>query len=244
MAIVLLVVGLAAGFGGGYLITQPTINDLTARSNALRTDLTAAEDRNRQLEAQVTSTRADLEAAQAALTSSQERVQELSANVQQAQEQLVTVQEQLVTATGDLEALRTRLTEIDEAVTRLEADRLVLIELRRDRGLMEFPDPSDSAAVGAARADLRAFWENVRSLAVTADTSLTPALDRVITRIDPWLDWIEQFPINGTLEDLGRWYNDGGLGGFFEYFTAVDEFESQLNLIVITHVDRVAGLTD
>jgi len=146
--------------------------------------------------------------------------------LQSTEGELSTTQANLESTTDQLKRLDLTLTQVKQILPKLENDRLLLIELRRN-----LPE---------TRMEARGYWNFVKQLAVSADPTLGPDVDRIIALIDPYFDWLETMPgEDATDAEIFDW-------AFYDYFyvheaylysEAIDFFKDAVLHMVIDHID-------
>ena len=119
--------------------------------------------------------------------------------------------------------LQSKIDVATSTLTILDKDRLIIIEVRKD--------------VPASRSEALAYWERVRGLAAQSDPSLVVLVDTILSRIDPYFDWVEASPGPGaTVEEILDWIFSYGSSGAANYDRAVQRFRNEALLTVITHI--------
>lgn len=204
----MIAIGTAAGLIAGYAIPQFTISNLNSKLEELR-------DKSTRIEILYAS-------ANATLTST---AQQLKAKENELASALATLR----TAQSETEAVKQKLEMVRRALAKIDADRALLVDLRR-----EVPD---------RREDARSFWQDVRGRAVVSDSTLGAAVDRILDGLDTYFDWIDVQPGVGTTpEEYGRWLFKAAAAGAFDYLEAIDDFRSDALLVAIIHIEQAAGL--
>ncbi len=238
VAVVTILIVLGAGIGTGYAIFEPK------KSNA---------------EGQVKEQMLQLTKLQDELAARDVRVEELLKEVAQDQEKLTKVELQLRTTMADLEASRqiqTDLSEAQEIVTQrdttvaelqrkiesfspfedrigllekslapLESDRFLLVELRKD-----MPETREAATD---------YWEDLKSLAIKSDPSLSPKADRVLNLLPAYFDWLEAEYVS-SCEFFDAFVSSGAVG----FSTVASDFDKDVFLVLINRMDALVSQLD
>lgn len=214
IVIIGLIVGAVAGLGVEYALTQPTIQQLNATVNRLQTNLTSSqitinmlEDEREKLESELNSTEAQLNAKEAELGKA---LSDLRGN----QTELIGLQQ--------------RLELIQDAITRLDNDRILLTDLRRD--------------IPSTREEARTFWQGVKTRAEQVDRTLVISVQDVLDKLDNWFDWVARLNNATTAEEFGVLYVQAFSAGAFDYGDAITKFQQDTLLVVISHIDQVVSL--
>jgi len=122
---------------------------------------------------------------------------------------------------GDTERLRNALSQLRNLAGPLEADRLLLSELRKD-----FPDDMDEA---------QAYLERLRDLAFKSDPArLGPLATRMVEKSPPYLKWRDKEYT--TAEEAAREYARSGAREFQNLF---NQFNNAVLQTVATHLDAL-----
>jgi hypothetical protein len=146
------------------------------------------------------------------LSELEERVQQLDTEVQR----LIVERDRLLDV----------VSHIDELSGVLEADRLLLIELRKE--------------IPAARDEAEAYLERLRMLAQRSDPArLGPLTDRVLDAAPAWLDWRDT--TYATQAEASAAYISTGATAFDEKMA---EFRDAILLSVATRLDGLLNVLD
>ncbi|WP_018466801.1 hypothetical protein [Calidithermus timidus] len=122
---------------------------------------------------------------------------------------------------GDTERLRNALSQLRNLAGPLEADRLLLAELRKD-----FPDDMDEA---------QAYLERLKELALKSDPArLGPLATRMVEKSPPYLKWRDKEYT--TAEEAAREYARSGAREFQNLF---NQFNNAVLQTVVTHIDAL-----
>jgi hypothetical protein len=128
--------------------------------------------------------------------------------------------------TDQRDELARSLERFDDLYAPLEADRQLLVELRK-----QVPD---------TRPEAEAHIERLRSLALSADPSrLGQLADRVADAAPDFLDW--RFTEFGSADEATRAYLDSGAGAFDSTMT---EFRNEVLLSVANRLDGLLTVLD
>ncbi|MER3443278.1 MAG: hypothetical protein C4333_03800 [Meiothermus sp.] len=123
--------------------------------------------------------------------------------------------------TNDAERLRTALGQLRSLAGPLEADRLLLAELRKN-----FPDDLEEG---------QAYLERLKELAFKSDpVRLGPLASRMVEKSGPYLKWRDKDYT--TAEEAAREYARGGARDFQNLFR---EFNNAVLQTVVTHLDAL-----
>ena len=184
-----------------------------------------------QLQGQLETQREEQEAAGEA---SRDEKRQLENQISQLQGRQQDLQEQLNTQLEEFSSLQERVEVLqgatlagdsgtpEELADRLDADRLLLLDFRKD-----LPEDED---------DARAFWANIRVLAARSDPSLAPLVDRVARTVPHYFRFVNQ-DFTSTLEaQLSYQLLAAG------YDAAKDEFWHTFMTVLSDRLDSLARL--
>ncbi len=249
-----MIVAAVAGLGIGYLTSnlslQPGIERLEASEEALESrviSLNTQIDELKIKESELGVALSDIDDLDNEVGNLVVERDDFSARLLDADASLVVLEEELTAQELELDATLERLdlseserqrTEdriesIGNAITRFESDRLLLVELRKE--------------VPLTRGDAMEFWSNVRDIARTSDPSLGIAVDKVISTLGPYYNWIESQPetdanLDGILDDeYVQWAFFPPLGTF-DYFDEIGSFQNDALLVIIVRMDAALSL--
>jgi hypothetical protein len=122
---------------------------------------------------------------------------------------------------GDTERLRSVLSQLRNLAGPLEADRLLLGELRKN-----FPDDIDEA---------QTYLERLKELALKADPArLGPLATRMVEKSPPYLKWRDKEYT--TAEEAAREYARSGAREFQSLF---NQFNNAVLQTVVNHIDAL-----
>ena len=236
-AVLVGIAGLLLGIGIGWLLfqsrgepsreeiaanlqlAQTQIQDKTTRLEQTQEDLIRKETRIEELVSEVGDSQAALDKLQSELNASLAEVQDLGNQIGKQGKQLASLQ----TVEADLIVQQTRVTVLDDLVTRLQIDRLILVELRK-------PLPEGRvAALG--------YWQILSELAGNSDAALGSKAAQVVAASDDYFDWLET-EFASPEEDSTMYY----LWGADRYFALMDEFLDAAFLVIINRLAAVAEL--
>ncbi len=212
----MLAVGVAAGFGIGYAVTQPTVqqlnstvNHLQANATSTRSTVSRLSEENANLLAKLNTTEAALSAKEAELTMS---LKDLSGN----QTQLAAVKQKLAT--------------IQDVTQKLNNDRLLLGEIRKN--------------VPAGQRDARVYWQGVKAIAVKVDPVLGPSVDQILATLDNYfVSYIYPLRNSTSPDQFGQIFVNAESAHAFDYSAAIDTFQADALLAVTTHLDNLITLS-
>ncbi len=205
--IIALIVGGVAGLGVEYALTQPTIQRLNVTVDSLQANVTASRATIDQLRSENSKLEVRLNSTEIALS---------------------IVRQNLSAKELELSKTQQRLELIQTAISKLDNDRILLGDLRKDT-------PS-------TREDARIFWQGVRSRAVGVDATLGVDVEDILSKLDNWFDWLPRINNATTFEEFGRLYNQAVIAGAFDYFDAITKFQQDALLVVITHLNQAIDL--
>lgn len=219
----MLAVGVAAGLGIGYATTQPTVQQLNSTVSSLQASATSTSstvsrlsEENANLLAKLSTTEAALSAKEAALSAKEAELTKSLKDLTGNQTQLATVKQKLGT--------------IQNVTQKLNNDRLLLSELRKDI-------PSDLE-------DARVYWKGVKTIAVKVDPTLGPTVDQILDTLDNYfVSYIYPLRNSTSIDQFGQIFVDAEFAGAFAYSDAIDQFETDALLAIITHLDNLITLT-
>ena len=224
IVVIVITIGVAAGYCLGYAQLQPQVEDL-------RTSLAKTEESLSVTQANLDKTQILLLATKANLTKNEAELKETLQKLQSTKEELSTTQANLKSTSDQVKSLNGTLTQVKRMVSKLDNDRLLLIELRKD-----LPE---------TRAEAKDYWSNVKRLAVKSDPALGPSVDKIIVQIDAYFDWIEAMPGgDATSEEILIWLIDEYyyLYAAYRYSDAIEAFQKEAHLVVVTHIDIAVEL--
>jgi len=248
--IVATVVGLGIGFVASNLSLQPGIIRLEASEQVLESRVSSLNAQIEELkvkESELVLARSDiadlnnnvgnLVIERDTLTG---RLSEAGDSLDILQEELTAKELELDSTLGSLDLsesekqrMEDRIEAIGNAITRFESDRLLLVELRKE--------------VPATREEAIEFWSNVREIARSSDPSLGIAVDKVISTLGPYYNWLETQPepdadMDGVLDEgYVQWAFFPPLGTF-DYFDEIGKFQNDALLVIIVRMDAALSL--
>ena len=126
-----------------------------------------------------------------------------------------------------LTAVEGQVDSLEEAVSPLDTDRLLLVELRKD-----FPDDREAATE---------YWESVKKLSVQSDPSLGPKVDRVLRLLPTYFDYIEAAREATSCEDVFSSYFSTGV---IDFFNVERDYRRDVFLVLINRIDALVSLAD
>jgi len=238
IVVIAIIAGLAVGYGLGYAHLQPQVNDLKASLAKTEESLAVTQanlDKTQMLllatKTNLTKSEAELKEALQKLQSTMGELSTTQANLKSTKEELSTTQANLKFTSDQVKSLNGTLTQVKRIVSKLDNDRLLLIELRKD-----LPE---------TRAEAKDYWSNVKRLAVKSDPALGPSVDKIIVQIDAYFDWIEAMPGgDATSEEILIWLIDEYFYVYaaYRYSDAIEAFQKEALLVVVTHIDIAVEL--
>ena len=128
--------------------------------------------------------------------------------------------------TGERDQLARTLDRFDDIYGPMEADRQLLLELRK-----ESPE---------TRPEAEAQLERIRSLALSADPAhLGQLVDRLGEAAPAWFDW--RFDDHTIADDAAQAYVESGAGAFD---TTMNQFRNEVLLSVADRLDGILTIID
>lgn len=212
----MLAVGVVAGIGIGYATTQPTVQQLNSTVSSLQASATSTSSTVSRLSEENANLLAKLNANEAALSAKEVELTKSLRDLSGNQTQLATIKQKLGT--------------IQNVTLKLNNDRLLLSELRKDI-------PSDLE-------DARVYWKGVKTIAVKVDPTLGPTVDQILDTLDNYfVNYIYPLRNSTSIDQFGQIFVDAEFAGAFAYSDAIDKFETDALLAIITHLDNLITLT-
>lgn len=231
IVVIVIAIGVAAGYCLGYAQLQPQVEDLRASLAKTEESLSVTQANLDKTQMLLLATKANLTKIEAELRDSLQKLQATKEDLSTAQKELSTTQANLRLTTDQVKSLNGTLTQVKKIVSKLDNDRLLLIELRKD-----LPE---------TRAEAKEYWSNVKRLAVNADPALGPSVDKIIVQIDAYFDWIDAMPGgDATSEEILIWLLDEYYYVYsaYRYSDAIEAFQEGALLVVVTHIDMAVEL--
>jgi DNA repair exonuclease SbcCD ATPase subunit len=154
----------------------------------------------------------------------------LEVRLVEAEEQLLRLQAEIDELNREVQRLNAEKERVERVVARLqglytplEADRLLLAELRKD--------------LPQTRREAEAYIERMRGLALRADpVRLGPLATRLVEAAPIYLEWLDQD--FATTEEAAREFVQSGARGFETTYSALS------NAILLTVIDRLDAILD
>ncbi len=215
--------GIGGGIGIGYAIRGGSVDDLKTANRLQQDQLQEAT-----VELQQRQSRVDQ------LTGEQQSLEDRLGDLRQQADEL---QDELDAKAADIDTLRqqvrlledrpatTDLERLDLLRDQLEADRLLLVEMRK-----EDPDTREEA---------QRIWANIKRFAVRSDPSLVPKADKVTRALPAYYDWLDQDFVSAQEAQLSFRLTRADL-----YTDSVDEFWKSFLIVVIDRIDAVAKIAE
>ncbi len=126
-------------------------------------------------------------------------------------------------------SLSTKITAFEKTIGKLDKDRVMIVELRKDP-----PSTKD---------DADAFWRNMRRVAGESDSRLGLLVDNIISRIDSYFKWADAQPSpDKSIDEFFDWLVAYGSSGAADYDRAVQRFQREALLVVVTHIGLTVDL--
>ena len=235
-------------FGGilGYVITQPQVNTLKTNEDVLESQILFLEERINELkikeselsqsqtavnnlQSQINSNEIENEALSKKVSSLNTEITILETALQDNKVQLNVAIQEAELSEDELSKMNTRLTSITQTIEKFENDKLLLVELRKE--------------IPSSRAEAHNHWERVKDIAVVSDPTLGPKIDKVISMVDAYYDWLDQQPgVNSTDTDFFNWIVEGNISGAINYTSEIGKFQNDALLAVIIRMDAAISL--
>jgi hypothetical protein len=156
----------------------------------------------------------------------EQRLADAEARIAELEDQNDALTGDIASVTSDRDRLAEALAEFQDLSTPMEADRLLVAELRKDL-------PPD-------RAEAEAYLARMQSLALISDPAqLGPPAARVMEAAPVFLDWRDQ--TFGTPEEANQAYVQSGASGFDMTWKL---FRNAILLTVSNRLDSVLSLVD
>ena len=208
MLIMTLIVGAAAGAGILYAATLPTTKEL-------QTSLSRAQSTIDQLNSERVNLRAELNSTDVLLAATQTQLSQTEANLRQNQTELAKV--------------HAKLGLLQNATSKLQVDKILLGDLRKD--------------TPTTRAEAKSFWEGVKNRAINADPSLGVSVDNILATLDKYyIDWVYPAGNATTSQQIGQILLNASGNGAFDYLNNITMFQQDALLTVIISIDLVTTL--
>lgn len=206
--IIALILGAVAGLGVEYALTQPTIQQLTVTKDRLQANVTASSATIAQLRSENTKLEVRLNSTEIVLSN---------------------VRQNLSAKELELSKTQQRLDLIQTAITKLDNDRILLGDLRKD--------------IPTTREEARTFWQGVRSRAVKVDSALGASVDSILTSLDKYYTyWVDPLQNATSSQQIGDIVIKAVNTGAFDYVNAITKFQQDALLVVITHLNQTVDL--
>ena len=112
---------------------------------------------------------------------------------------------------------------------KVEEKSYLLVELRKE--------------VPTTRLQAQEHWQNVKVIAIQSDPNLGTKIDRVISMINPYYDWLENQPgVNATEAEFFNWIIEGNISGALNYTEEIGKFQNDALLTVIIRMDAALSI--
>tara|TARA_B100001179_G_C18566074_1_gene392832 strand:+ start:594 stop:1427 length:834 start_codon:yes stop_codon:yes gene_type:complete len=195
-------------------LTERNLNDAKANIAILNQNLIQSEQENIQFNSQINRLNTDISS--------------LQDNFESQKLELDTILREKDLSDAEVTRINDKLVSIKSVILRFDNDKLLLVEIRK-----EIPQTRDEA---------QQHWKNVKTIALQTDSSLGPAIDKVITKIDPYYDWIAKLDNVTNDEEYINWIIEGQLSGAYTYSDEIVEFRNDALLAVIIRMDAALSL--
>ena len=235
-------------FGGilGYVVTQPQVNTLKTNEEVLESQILFLEGRINELktkeselsqsqtivndlQSQINSNELENEALSQKVSLLNAEITILETSLQDNKAQLSVAIQDAEISEDELSNMNIRLNSLTKTIEKFENDKLLLIELRKE--------------IPSSRAEAHNHWERVKDIAVVSDPTLGPKIDKVISMIDAYYDWLDQQPgVNSTDTDFFNWIVEGNISGAINYTSEIGKFQNDALLAVIIRMDAAISL--
>lgn len=242
LTLVLVAAALGIGIGIGYLAFQPASTEAasnldTSRERVARLEASFAEKDSRynDLLNQVAGFKEEIARTKATNVTLMEELERQGGTLAAAEKASSGFQSDLTTTERRIAALESQIggeaeltsqiSDIQEAISPLAEDRLLLVELRKDT-----PDNLEDATE---------YWERVKELAVAAEPTLGTKVDRVLAFLPTYFEWFEG-EYDDTCESLQAFFDTGAV----EFGTLSGDLQSDVFLVLINRIDVATALVD
>ena len=155
-------------------------------------------------------------------------VSNLQDNFESQKLELDTILREKDLSDAEVTRINDKLVSIKSVILRFDNDKLLLVEIRKE--------------IPQTRNEAQQHWKNVKTIALQTDSSLGPAIDKVITKIDPYYDWIAKLDNVTNDEEYINWIIEGQLSGAYTYNEEIVEFRNDALLAVIIRMDAALSL--
>lgn len=208
-----IIAGLIIGITLGYIYLQPELQSAQENETDLKTQVTNLENQvneyfdvlvqsennlmdaqaeNRNLRALLNNETLTKEKINNLLSTTNFTLTETQKSLDQKKIELQEAEEETRFEKDQNARLNNQIILAENALNQLEADKKLLIELRKDMPL--------------TRETAFQYWATIKDYAVDVDSSLSRKVDNVITSITPYFDWVDEQPgYNATLEEYTTW---------------------------------------
>ena len=155
-------------------------------------------------------------------------VSSLQDNLESKKLELNTLLNEKELSDAELLMINTKLDSLKSVIIKFNNDRLLLVELRKE--------------IPQSRNEAHEHWKNVKTIAIQTDSSLGPAIDKVIMRVDPYYDWIAKLDNVTNDQEYIEWIIEGQMSGAYTYSDEIVEFRNDALLAVIIRMDAALSL--
>jgi predicted nucleic acid-binding Zn-ribbon protein len=250
--VISIVAGLGLGLALSYLYFQPQLSSATETEETFREQIADLEEEADDLNNALSKSEEDLLSAEAEVEDLRIRLSDALREKDQAENLLAVTNATLIETSRELDAKKTELKEAQEEVRQeqeqfarlssqialtersleqLESGKKVLTELRKWLLAESRVDPP------ITRDEAKEHWENIGILAVELDPSLGKNVNKILSNMEIYFDWLESAPgENVTLEEFVIWFITPPQGAI-EYNPSIDEFLSEVYLKMIRDID-------
>ena len=230
----------------GYVVIQPQVNSLKTNEDILESQIIFLEDRIAELklkesdlsqsqiivndlQSQLDSNNFENDALSQKISTLNTELTNLETELQNNKIQLNDSIQRAEVSEAELSKLNSRLGALTTTIEKFENDKLLLVELRKE--------------IPSSRFEAHNHWERVRDIAIVSDPTLGPKIDKVISMIDAYYDWIDQQPgANSTDTDFFNWIVEGNISGAINYTSEIGKFQNDALLAVIIRMDAAISL--
>ena len=229
-----------------YVVIQPQVNSLETNEGVLESQISFLEKQitelkikeselsqsqtiDNDLQSQVTSNERENEAMSQKISSLNNELNVLENQLQDNKIQLSDSILRSEISESELSKLNSRLDSITTTIEKFENDKLLLVELRKE--------------IPSSRNEAHNHWDRVKGIAVVSDPTLGPKIDKVISMIDAYYDWLEDQPgVNSTDAEFFNWIIEGNISGAINYTAEIGQFQNDALLAVIIRMDAAISL--
>ncbi len=229
-----------------YVVIQPQVNSLKTNEDVLESQISFLENRITELkikESELAQSQTIVNDLQSQATSNELENESMSQKISSLNNELNVLENQLQDnkiqlsdsilraeiSESELSKLNSRLDYITVTIEKFENDKLLLVELRKK--------------IPSSRNEAHDHWGRVKDIAVISDPTLGPKIDKVISMIDAYYDWLDDQPgVNSTDTEFFNWIVEGNISGAINYTAEIGQFQNDALLAVIIRMDAAISI--